>query len=852
MFEFLKPVFTKKGLVYFLVFLCASTLAALIIDVVIKSEKTYREFLQKYEGTNLQEIESKLLRLEREARASKIHKVLKELSALSDDVLSRDQSRRRYEVMGDINLLYFKKPPRSRDKEFYFDMAIRFYKRSLSYAENNLQKNILIRRIAEVYMSNGQWAKALEMFHQSESIKMMPEERWNLRINMAECCKKLGKYYEALQILDQVADESKEDNAMWGKALREEADIKLSASTDTNILEAILNEEENLKNGTDATEKTVLEATQLQAAQTTLSAPQEEENLDVVEKEKRTASEKKASMRMKKEHELDTLKLRLRKEAISDYNELIKQLPELNIEASRARIGILRCYIIDGDTKNAYAVANKIHSSSCPAYDKADALMLMAQLEEKNGNLRSAIEILKKCYDNYQKTPLRTEMLISLYRLYKNDKIQNYEAAFETAKTLFLEKPEEYAVKSIMNDFTYGHDNLINKLTASGDKKQIKEYLDGIKVMLDYIKNNDETIWKSIINDASFTFANLLFISGDYANASEAIAKCMNIPHNNGKLIEKIYYLDMLCALKAQSPPPVAAARAKRYLHKFPEGPNYKEALSTELKAYYDMEMYNAAINTAKKIYVDELNTAKKKLDDSYNKSLWLRTVAFIGECYQQNGDYDRANKIIKAYSDILLNEPYAPEVFISWAKTAENMGQIYEAIRRIEIVLPRTIDPEKKAQLLVAQYLLKLKLGKIRDYARARVLLEKLEESRKINPDLKKELIKELVQSMLNYSLENGKKSEFNELLDYSLKNYKDELWPEYWVLHSLTPLFGTEELEAISKKHRNALQGDFGKNSKDTETVKFISEQLRLIDDFVNIQEKAKKFETERGLGK
>ena len=104
----------------------------------------------------------------------------------------------------------------------------------------------------------------------------------------------------------------------------------------------------------------------------------------------------------------------------------------------------------------------------------------------------------------------------------------------------------------------------------------------------------------------------------------------------------------------------------------------------------------------------------------------------------------------------------------------------------------------------------------------------------------------------MLNYSLENGKKSEFNELLDYSLKNYKDELWPEYWVLHSLTPLFGTEELEAISKKHRNALQGDFGKNSKDTETVKFISEQLRLIDDFVNIQEKAKKFETERGLGK
>lgn len=856
MFGFLKPIFTRSGLIYFLLFLAASAIAGIIIKTVIDSETVYRNFLQKYEGENLKELENRLLKLERDAATSaRLSKTLSELGTLSDDILSRDQNRRRYEVMGDINLLYFKKPPRKSDKEFYLNMSVRFYKKALGYTDNTLQKNMLMRRIAEVYMSNGQWQDALDMFRESKSVKMMPEERWNLSLNMAECCRQLGKYYEAIQILDQVADESREDVSIWGKALREEADIKLTASADMKILEAIQNDKETSKNGGSAPKEAAPPvsgtATKDQPPQTTVSAPLEDDEPDDVEKRKAESS-KKASAKLKRESELAALQLTLRREAIADYKELIKQLPELNLEASRARIGILRCYIIEGDTKNAYEIANKIYSSACPAYDKADALMLMAQLEEKNGNFRSAIEILRKCYDNYQKTSLRTAMLMALYKLYKNDKIQNYEAAFEIAKMLFLERPEEYAVKAIIDDFTYGRENLINKLAASGDKKQIKEYLDGIKAMLAHIREYEAPIWQSIVNDASFVFANMLFISGDYDKASEAIAKCMNIPNNNNTLLEKIYYLDMICAQKSKSLPPVAAARAKRYLHKFPEGPNYKEALAVELKAYYDMGMYDGAINTAKRIYVDELNTSRKKLDDSYNKSLWLRTVAFIGECYQQTGDYDRANKIVKAYSHAFLKEPYAPEVFISWAKTAEKMGQIYEAVRRLEVVLPHTVDPDKKAQVLVAQYLLKLRLGKIRDYSRAKVLLGKIEESRKLDPDLKRELINELVQSMLNYSFQNEKKEDFNELLDYSLKTYKDELWPEYWVLHSLTPLFGTEELEAISRKHRKALQGDFGKNSKDTETVKFISEQLRLIDDFVNIQEKAKKFETERGLSK
>ncbi|OGV34067.1 MAG: hypothetical protein A2020_01200 [Lentisphaerae bacterium GWF2_45_14] len=849
--NFLKSVFSRKVLIYFLVFVMASLLAFLIIKGVLNSETIYREFLQKYEGQNLQEIENKLLRLERDAKTSKINSAMQALSVLSDEVLSRDQSRRRYEIMGDINLLYFKNPAKADDKEYYFDMSVKFYKKALSYTDGELQKNLLIRRIAEVYMNNGEWARALEMFRRSETVKMLPEERWKLRIKMAECCLKLKKYYEALQILDQIADESKEDLSIWGKALREEADIKLSASTDTSILESILSDEESLRDGGGTQKITEPEVTAEPKAGTAADR-KEEENSGILEKNEKQASEKEASLRRQKENRLTELKLRLRKEAISDYNELIKQLPELNIEASRARIGILKCYIIDGDTKNAYAIANKIHASSCPAYDKADALILLSELEEKNGNLRSAIEILRKCYDSYQKTPLRTEMLLRLYNLYKNEKIQNYEAAFETAKILFIEKPEEYAVKSIISDFTYGRDNLISKLTASGDKQLIKSYLDNIKIMLDYVKRNAPQIWKNTINDASFISANLLFISEDYKKASEALEKCMNIPKNPPALQEKIYYLDMLCSIKGKDAPPVITARAKRYLDKFPEGPNYKKSLAAQLQAYYDMGMYKEAINTAKKIYVDELNTSKKKIDDSSNKALWLRTVAFIGECYQKTGDYDRANKIIRAYANTLLNESYAPEVFLSWSKTAEKMGQPYEASRRIDVVLPKTMDQDEKAKLLVAQYLLKLKIGKIRDYFRARMLLEKLEASRKISPDLKKELIKELIQSMLSHSLENGRKEEFNELLDYSLKNYKDELWPEFWVLHSLTPLFGTEELESISRKHRSALQGDFGKNAKDTETVKFISTQLSLIDDFVNIQDKAKKFETERGLGK
>jgi hypothetical protein len=810
-------------------------------------ETKYRKFLSEVELKNTENVEKKLLKYERDAAGRRLETTLKNLAKMNETLLSRNQLRRRYILMGDINLLFFNDKEKWRERQFYFDLAIRYYKRAIQNSESEIQKNMIIRRIAQLYMGNKEWQKALDIFQEANTNPMMPEERWRMKMNMAECYKHLGQYYKVLQLLDQVAEDGRDDPHIWGKALREAADLKLQASENDKILAALLKEK------TKATgEKPLIK----DAPEKKAESDDEDKTEAQIRNEKILEARKENERQKHNENVLKTNAIILQGEALEDYQEIVKELPELNEESSLAKIGILSIYVQKKKAQAAFELATKIYESSAPATAKAKALMLLAKLEIARHNKRYALDLLIKCQKEYGKTSLRTEILMKLYNLYTDKDIEKWENAFDIAREIMTNNPEKWAVERVMQDFSPGKNKLLTVLSQNNNKD--KKYIEKTRQMLDRLKKLDPEIWDSIENEAYFIFANLLFLSRKYKQADEELIKCLNTPGNSKKLKEKIYYLDLECAIAAQAAPPVIVARAKRYLFWYPEGENYKEALMALLDGYYDMQMYTEARAVAKKIYIDYLNTARKSKEENKSseeieaeEEIWLKAFARIGEIYEKLGYDIQANKLIKAHAKQLMSTIWAPEVFMAWSRVAESQGQLYEAARRLQVAIPYVHDPNEKAKMYVAQYLLKLKIGKIRDFNKSKLLLEKIQESKKIDPELKTELTRKLSEGMLEYAFKNNRPQEFNELLDFVVKKFSGETWPEYWALRSLGALFGTAKLETLSKRHEETLQKELAELPKDKETVGFIRKQLKLINNLVSIENTIEALKIERGLG-
>ena len=779
---------TKEKNTQFLILTGSVLISGAIIFLTIKGEQKCRDYFQRREIQHLMDTEKTLLKYEKEASGKKIEQVLYNVSKMDASILSPSQMRRRFILMGDININYYLDPAKQKDRQYYFDLAIKFYDRAIDYSETKEQKNEILRKIASFHMKNHNWEKAVNLFKEADSSIMSPEERWNLKLNEAECYKNLKKYHDTLALLSQVADECDNDE-IWGISLREKADLLLKASQDPSILKVITG-------NPDAT--------------------------------------------------LEKFSQKLQDEAFSNYSEIVNELPALNTQASMSNLGLLEIYVLRNDKKAAYALANKIQSSSAPLNDKAISLILLARLEESLKNYTAAIDILETCMKRYPKSQLRVSISMTLYELYK--KTEQWEKAFFIAENLFMYKPEGESVIRLVEDFTLDKNKLLHVISSS---PQRENFISRTKLMITNIRDSYPDLWKKIQNDAYFIFAELLYLSDKYDAAEKELVTCLNMPKNSLQLIEKIYYLDMMCAVNGKRSPVLQIIRAKRYLAKYPDGKFYKEALLTLLEAYYKMDMYPEAITVSKKIYVDEMNTVKRKRENSFNQNLWLKTVAIIGLCYEKLGYYDKANKIIKAYADKLLKAPFAPEVFMEWAKIAEDKGQLQEAIRRVEVILPYTKDTNERARLYVAQYLLKLSLGPAKGFNKTKKLLDIIEKSGKISPETKKELERKLYEGLLEYTYKNSNTADFNNLLEKTMDRFKNETWPVYWVLRSLSPLFGKTGLEALSEKHKEILKTASGFVTKDKEAYDFINYQIKLINALVNIENTMKKLKSERGLG-
>jgi len=277
----------------------------------------------------------------------------------------------------------------------------------------------------------------------------------------------------------------------------------------------------------------------------------------------------------------------------------------------------------------------------------------------------------------------------------------------------------------------------------------------------------------------------------------------------------------------------------------FPAGPHYVLALDTLQESYYEMGAYQSALDISKKMYVDGLNRMKLGLQTKKEKDRWTKTVAKIGQCYYKLGNIDKAEQLMRSYSREFLQQPYVGEVYTDWSGIALGREQVKEATRRLDVAIPRVKDVEQRTKMRVARNLLKLKRIKEIDYLRAVSLLTRIGESKMLRPELKKELQQELGEALLEYNYNNRPES-FIAFLDKMLLDFKDEPWLEYWLMKSLTPLFGTLELHNLAKKLRVTLDRDFTDKSKNILAYQFLKKQLDIINSLSAIDVKYDKLAT------
>ena len=54
----------------------------------------------------------------------------------------------------------------------------------------------------------------------------------------------------------------------------------------------------------------------------------------------------------------------------------------------------------------------------------------------------------------------------------------------------------------------------------------------------------------------------------------------------------------------------------------------------------------------------------------------------------------EKANQLLRSFSDQIMIRKYGPDVYFFWALMAENSGQNAEALRRLTVALMYTKDP--------------------------------------------------------------------------------------------------------------------------------------------------------------
>jgi hypothetical protein len=796
----------KKNLI---LILTSAVVSYMTINLLFKGEKEYIQAKRKRIQDEQKIINSNFRDIEVFIREDKLQEAKKQLAKLSGIELNREQIKRRYLIRGDIELAKYRNPRYEDDAKLHFDIAVKYYNKATDYCDNEEELKGIERKRTSLFMENKNWKKAIDLFNETENLNMSPIERWTTHLEKAKCLMHIGNYYDTNLVLDRVADECDDDSIM-SEALRLKGDLLLECSRSPEKTKKLL---------------------KLSSA-----ATKEDSN------------------------ELET-------QAKNSYKEIIEEMLPANPQAAKSQLGLLKISkyraIALYDTikdlndvpvetaneinqlrKSLYKRVNRIQYAPVSTYDKAEALIILANLERDSDNSDKESIVLEKCLSKFRMPSVTQSTSMRLYKIYKT--AEDYENAFRIVKNIFIYYPDKENIVKLLNEFYPEKTSLLSKVSKGNLKG---EYLHETTLMFDLLKNADSQIWAKIEPRANFIKANLFMLAGQLRKADLLLEQCINDSRNTKDLIEEIYFLDTKCSIQnPNSSPATTIARVRRCLNEFPKGKHYKAAMLILAKEYYKGQLYDESITTAKKIYIDELSNFKQG-GNVTNSVRLLETIALMGQCYKKLNLDDKSDKLLKSYSTQLLKTPDAPEIFLLWSQLAEDEGQYNEAIRRIEVVLPKVFLVKEKAKLLVARSLLKLKIGSDAEFNSSKGLIIDIELNKVLAEDEKKQFQRELYEGLLEYTFKH-KHPDRDKLLEKIAENYKGKRWPEYWILRSIFPLFGTKNLEEFSQKYQKLIQDTLLAENKDEVTVQFIHEQLKLIKELASIETRVEQIKKEKDL--
>ncbi len=823
----IKTILTISGSI-----ILAGALAYGTLHYIMKEEDKWIE-----ESKNLKK--ERIISIEKSLKSyEKIHRknpdsffILNDVINFDTSILDEHQKIRYNTLLGDLYLSKYKNSRllTKKEKEYYFSISEKYFKKAQTAAiklnDKNVIKNIK-SKLGAIYLESKNWKKALETYKADDSLSLLyTDDLWIANLHQAKCLNKLGKYYEALQILEKVIGKSDNDN-LWSQALRQKADLFFDIATDDKKLKQFIK-----------TTKTTIP--------------------------------------------IETFKENLLNNAFDHYNSIIKEAPITSKEVVLAQKGKLEIFIYRNDGKNIYKTLNKINYSSTNEVVKVEALMLAGKyrqnkalaLLEKNKNdkeinlKKSSTEQIQikdqlkkdvnfnyteaiKLYDaaaaKFKNHEYYSDIVTELYLL--NKKIGKLDAAFDNIKLLFTRYPNEKNITKTIPDFMpENNENLIKHLAEILDPQSRNKYYEIIRAMLKGLKKEDINLWNKFYKDLALIQAQLYFHDEDYENAEKKFLDCFNIRKYSKEEEDDIYYHYYKCGAESNVSPAINIFRIKMYLAKFPKGKRTKQMLNHLLKLYTDNDMFYSAMKIANKMYLAELKKIKKGANKSNTD--FLRITASLGKAFKEIQDFEKAEIVLNTIKDEVLDTSDKNDVYLDWADLAVKRNQEREAIRRLNVLISTISDEKNKIKPLVARSLLELKRGDVKYFLNAKKLLKYVESSKELKAEEKRKLLRSLNEGLLEYAYAKGIWA-IHPLTDKLGENFAGEPWINYWYIRALTPLFGSSKLEAVGKKYEDTLKSKLTSTKGDEASFKSIQDQLNLINSLVVIEKDYKNLKKIRRL--
>ncbi len=795
----------KKRIYYIGAMIISFTLTGIIIYYIRSAEEGWKTSLEASAKENLEKIEALLKEYENVmANNPKSVYIKEKVQALNPNILTDVQKKRRFVLLGDIYLNHYRKEVDDLSlKEDYFLYASRYYERASEKAEETKDRDVMKRiraKMAQIYIEDASitkdkkkakllWEKAYQILKENQSLALLfAEELWDSYLDQATCLEKIGKYREAIQLLSKVISKSDADS-IWSKALRMKSDLLVKLSLNPEYL-----------------------------------------------KKYNEKSEKKIDAKS------------LLENAFKNYKEIIAQISVLDENVFYAQKGLIQIYMLKKDRKNIYNTINSMDLGPTFPEVKSDALILLSDYEKQEGNYKTAIDHLNTSLRQYKNPEIAGKVTRKLYEIYKEGK--NWDMTIETMYSICVFYPSEATVKEIMQKFMpYNenekeHVNLFDKIKIS---KYAEKYYKKILKMLNQLKHLNPKIWHTVKNEDSFIRAQMLFLQNDFNNATTALFKCLDNKKQSKKIDEAIYYYLVKCEYEGRKNLGSIIFKAKQYVSQYPKAKHTKKVLMILLDSYIEAGFYKLGGEVANKMFFEELKKVKKGGGEE-DVLRWLNISGKLAKCYIELGNFQKAKIIFNSIKSDALKRDGFSKLFKNWSDITAEEQQYREAVRLLDLYQEKIKDKIIQTKFKVARNLLMLKRGGNKEFLELVRLFDKIKNDSTLPEKEVKKWKREIGEVLLDYAFSH-KIQYAGTLVEDMVNEFSNEEWTNYWVLRSITPLFGTEQLELIAKKHKEILDAKFTGN-QNVETAKFLKTQLELINNLVSLEKKAETFKKEKGF--